>query len=411
MHRLLTIFLLLLTTSVMAQDMSTLAIPAAAITPHLHLRFSGDLVTYQNATEDWPQSSHLRVQLGLFDYVEVGIHAYNAAITKQGVGYAFSVQPLHEERYFVDWRVGLQQISPVEKYLSPMGIPIAENSDNSFFTSVGKTFRIHTEYPTRLTLGIGTGAFKSSDGSTAEDLSGLFFGLSQNLGVVDILAEFNGQRDFVGVRFLPIPEVALKLGIRNIGKMGEEADRFADVGAFQLGLCYQTPALPRYGLDNERRRSEQLQKQLNSCHRKLEFSDMALNQRLQEITRLQQEAGRNDLYFQKYIEAEAEIYRLKENMDKYRAQAQPPVDYSKINESAILLHNAFLYYYEGFYEKAKEECLKALRLTPNLAFAHTRLGSIYFKLGDKPNALKEWRISLQLEPNNPQLWEMIEQYE
>ena len=52
------------------------------------------------------------------------------------------------------------------------------------------------------------------------------------------------------------------------------------------------------------------------------------------------------------------------------------------------------------YEDALEECKKLVELAPDLAIARTRLGSIYFALGDKVSARKEYDNALYLNPDD-----------
>jgi tetratricopeptide (TPR) repeat protein len=53
--------------------------------------------------------------------------------------------------------------------------------------------------------------------------------------------------------------------------------------------------------------------------------------------------------------------------------------------------------------KAAEECLNALHIEPQNAKALARLGSIYFVMGQREQAFKMWRASLQKNPRNAEL--------
>ena len=52
------------------------------------------------------------------------------------------------------------------------------------------------------------------------------------------------------------------------------------------------------------------------------------------------------------------------------------------------------------YEEALEVCKQLVQLAPDLEIVRTRLGSIYFALGDKASAKKEYDNALSLNPND-----------
>lgn len=55
------------------------------------------------------------------------------------------------------------------------------------------------------------------------------------------------------------------------------------------------------------------------------------------------------------------------------------------------------------YDEALEACQELVRLAPDLAIARTRLGSIYYALGDQVSARREYDNALQLNPNDEML--------
>lgn len=409
--RILWILLILIFSAglVTAQDFGTLAIPDARVIPHLHYRLGADVLTFPDTDSRWHEASNVRLKFGLADYFEAGLDVYNAAITTEGVGYALSFQPLREKDWYPDILFGVRQASEDEKYVTGLGVPIESESTFSVFTSLGKTLAIHPDYPTRLLAGIGNGYFKDDHGGIAEDLSGFFGGIHQNLGIVTVAYEFSGRSNFAGVIIEPMPEFALKFAIRDIDKLSKDGYTFDEVGAFQIGLTYQAPLIARHELEQERENNARLRFQLDQCFDQLQYADVSIEQRQQQIARLRQQAADEDAKFKEYMQAEAELYRLRERVREL--ENRPGTNWSQINQSVNYLNNAFLYFYEEKYDQAKRECQKAIDLTPNLAMAHTRLGSIYYKQGDINNALKAWRRSLQVEPNNPQLRDLVRQLE
>ncbi|OQY28946.1 MAG: hypothetical protein B6244_05250 [Candidatus Cloacimonetes bacterium 4572_55] len=396
-----------------AQEFGTLAIPDASVTPHLHLRMGGDLLTFErNSGAIWEQASNLRLKIGLADYVEVGVDVYNAAITNRGVGYSIAFQPLHEENYLPNLIFGIRQISSSEKYVAGLGVPIPSKSNNSVYVATGKTFQMSQEFPTRLILGVGNGYFKSENNGTAEDLQGLFFGVNQNFGIVNLSFEFDGRSHYAGVWVQPLPEVILKLGIRDIDKLDSQEDSFEKNGSFLLGVSYQAPLVPDLLVKKERERYDSLWLQLEDCYTQLDRTDISMSSRERKISELKENLKKEDSeLFKRLMQSEAEIYRLREQIKELERKKVGSVDYRKINKSVEHLNNAFLYYYEGKYKQAKSECEKSVKLTPNLGMAHTRLGSIYYRLGDTEKALRSWRRSLEIEPNNPELRETVERIE
>ncbi len=398
---------------VSAQGFGTLAIPGAALTPHLHFRMGGDLLTFENSQNHWEQASNIRLKFGFANYIETGLNIYNAQITREGVGYSLAVQPLHDKGYIPDMLFGVRLVSDKDKYVTGLGIPIDSKSTYTVYTSLGKTIRINSQFPTRLTIGIGNGYFKSDSGGRAEDLHGFFAGISQNLGVVNLSYEFDGWSNYLGMWFQPLAEIILKLGIRDIDKLSRQGDTFRDVGSLLLGITYQAPLVPQFELDKARKDNAQLRYQVQECFNQLEYVDVSMERRTQQISelkeRIEQESQQEGVKFKQYMQAEAEVYRLKERIAELGKQKS--IDYSKLNQSIELLDNAFINYTEGKYELAKKACLRAVQLTPNLALAHTRLGSMYYLLGENDKALIAWRRSLQIQPNNEQIRKKVQELE
>ncbi len=58
------------------------------------------------------------------------------------------------------------------------------------------------------------------------------------------------------------------------------------------------------------------------------------------------------------------------------------------------------YYYAGQYELALKEYKLVVSLLPNFSIGYTRLGSIYYKLGDVKQAKFYWEKALKMDPNN-----------
>ncbi len=77
--------------------------------------------------------------------------------------------------------------------------------------------------------------------------------------------------------------------------------------------------------------------------------------------------------------------------------------YKTNNQALIHITNATKYYYSSDFEKAIDECNKAIRLAPDMALAYIKLGSIYYRQGKADLAMKNWKIAKRLDPKNPEL--------
>ena len=71
---------------------------------------------------------------------------------------------------------------------------------------------------------------------------------------------------------------------------------------------------------------------------------------------------------------------------------------SNLNASLRHLARSLRFYYEGQYQKALKEAESSLQITPSLALAYARRGSIYYKLGDTQKATINWNLALKLDP-------------
>jgi len=69
----------------------------------------------------------------------------------------------------------------------------------------------------------------------------------------------------------------------------------------------------------------------------------------------------------------------------------------------VKLDKALLAFRKKRFEEAEAACQDALYVDPDSARAHERLGSIFFAMGRKAEALREWREALRLEPSNAAL--------
>ena len=73
------------------------------------------------------------------------------------------------------------------------------------------------------------------------------------------------------------------------------------------------------------------------------------------------------------------------------------------NKAHMHLLNSLKFYYAGRYNDAVNECKTAINISPELALAYIRLGSIYFKIGNIEEAKVNYRKAYILDPTNAEL--------
>ncbi len=73
---------------------------------------------------------------------------------------------------------------------------------------------------------------------------------------------------------------------------------------------------------------------------------------------------------------------------------------------------AHIYFMQGLYEKSEIQQAKINEIEPHLANVHNLLGNAYFQKNDYHKALKQYRITLNLDSTIPQYYEnLISTYE
>lgn len=71
------------------------------------------------------------------------------------------------------------------------------------------------------------------------------------------------------------------------------------------------------------------------------------------------------------------------------------------------LERSLEYVYDSQYLKALEECNQVLDMDPGNVLALTRMGSVYYAMGQKPEARTFWDKALKLDPNNQVLRQFL----
>ncbi|MBT3169287.1 MAG: hypothetical protein HN952_02880 [Candidatus Cloacimonetes bacterium] len=78
------------------------------------------------------------------------------------------------------------------------------------------------------------------------------------------------------------------------------------------------------------------------------------------------------------------------------------------NAASAHLIKSLEYYFAENFEKAIEECEKAIQIAPKLSLSYLRLGSIYWKLGDREEALYHWKKGYKVDSNNVELKQLLD---
>jgi tetratricopeptide (TPR) repeat protein len=123
-----------------------------------------------------------------------------------------------------------------------------------------------------------------------------------------------------------------------------------------------------------------------------------------ELKQLRESLSTLDIHTPRELQLQEEIRSLEETIREKNEVIQRS---TRTNEALQHLLASLRYYFDGDYQRAKEECQTAITIAPYLALSWTRLGSIYLKLGDRDAAIDAWEKSLSIEPDNPDLREWL----
>lgn len=95
----------------------------------------------------------------------------------------------------------------------------------------------------------------------------------------------------------------------------------------------------------------------------------------------------------------------------YREKEKSPLgdwNYTPVNPLKDKLMKALGLFYEGKYSDVIEICKEVLKEEPNNILALERMGSAYYKLGQKQNAKITWEKAYKLDPDNKNLKKFID---
>ena len=75
---------------------------------------------------------------------------------------------------------------------------------------------------------------------------------------------------------------------------------------------------------------------------------------------------------------------------------------------AIKLYQAVRYFHKGEYDTVVKLCEEVIELDPKEVTAYIRIGSAYYALGVKSQAMKYWKKALEVSPGNKEVLEFLE---
>ncbi len=84
------------------------------------------------------------------------------------------------------------------------------------------------------------------------------------------------------------------------------------------------------------------------------------------------------------------------------------VETATVEDAVRRLNLSSKYFSQGNYEMARDELEKIKDIFPT-ADTYSRLGSVYYKLNDMPNAYLNWEKSITIDPKNTSLREFVDQ--
>jgi len=75
------------------------------------------------------------------------------------------------------------------------------------------------------------------------------------------------------------------------------------------------------------------------------------------------------------------------------------------------LYDSLNYFYDGKYEQALKLAQDVLILEPNSSLAYKRIGSAFFAIGERENAVSNWKKSIELDPTDDKLRQFVAKIE
>lgn len=380
-------------------------IPTAYILPHGNICYSH--VLNFDTKNAWKRNNlqTFSLTVGLFNYFQANISYYQS----HNLALNFEALLLKEDKYdyIPSLAIGIENVGGTAqfkgeyetywnqtKHLGAYPDYILNFEQNTFYLVLGKKFTFGKQF-LRLHLGFSpnNGRFYGM-GPKSFYVKRTFYNLEYSPIYNLRLYWEQDARDWnFGTRFIVNRMFSFHAAVSEVEHMGDWIGAAVNVG-FSIYLVPNPIAIKQ---------------------RKQEY-DMLVQSRIEEANRLDQ------LYqetVRKRILLENKLNAVRVTMDQILAARKSDdrlllYERELINESDYYVKMALELAFYGEFDRAKEYGYKAIEIFPRNPIAYLRLGEILIKSGKSENdkeAIEVWKKGLLLDPQNPQLIEILQRYQ
>lgn len=377
-------------------------VPRAVVIPHQDFRLKFFNTTHLGNGNDKLESKRIaRFDVGLFDWIDGGSRL---AMNQKDFSYNLKIRILKEENHKLNLAIGTVNAFPENKQLDYSGFSKSLDNGNSFYIVTGKT--LEKFYNSYLTLGIGNGVFKSSEG-VSEYAYGLFGAIEKEFSRHYLTLEFDGLKFATGVGINWTDNIITTFQLRGIEDIfNGGSNSGVNATGFVFGLNYfGTFSSSKIKLEKEQTAvlKDKILKDLEEVK-----SEIANTEQSFLLTTNSLKSKQNS-QLQRQDSLRIEINEIENQIDSYKLTGRV-VSESLANRILAHLRVSTKLFYQGDYNLAKEECIKAIELEPEIPISHSKLGSVFHKLGNRKKAIQEWEKALKLDPLNKELEKFLKGY-
>ncbi len=266
--------------------------------------------------------------------------------------------------------------------------------------------------PVSIYQGLGTRRFQQSPSVASKNpqISGYFAGISLPfVGNSRLNAEFDGRDYNLGL-MVPIKDYArLNMAFTELFLLHEKNPNYdqAPVRYFTLGVTFTHNIL--FLRENERKAEEARLKKIQDMKADVTAVLSDLKRELAHYELQRKELNQYVLRLQTAMKEDAAYIEEKD----VALKAQKRQHYLSLEKGTA--EKVMKYYYESLELYAKKDFLgsveklhAALILDPNMPQLYVRLGSVYYEMGLKSEAVLEWEKALKLDPKNETLKRLLQ---
>lgn len=370
-------------------------IPRAVVIPHQDFRLKFLSTTHLGDGNDNLESKRVAsFDVGLFDWIDVGSRL---AINQKNYSYNLKVRVFKEENHSLNLAFGVVNAFPDNKQLDYSGFSKSLDNGNSFYIVSGKTFK--NFYNSYLTIGFGNGVFKSSDG-ISEYAFGLFGAIEKDFSRHYLTLEFDGLKFSTGVGIKWTDNIITSFQLRGIEDIFNGGSNTGiDATGFAFGVNY-FGTFNSSKIKSEKEQTavlkDEIMKDLENIKSEIENTEQSFLLTTNSLK------SKQNSQLQLQDSLRLEIMEIEKQINSYKLSGRL-VSVDLANRILAHLRISTKLFYQGDYNLAKEECVKAIELEPKIPISHSKLGSVLHKLGNREKAIEEWEIALELDPLNEKL--------